>query len=55
MDAVKFLGGATNLGFSLDAFKSSETTRLFPYEGFGHLDKMQNKNTPLCHFLQSAA
>ena len=39
---MNFLGGVTSLGFSLEAYKTSETERFFPYEWFDHPDKMQN-------------
>ena len=42
LDIMDFLGGATSLDSFLKAYKTSEAKRFFPYEWFGHPDKMQN-------------
>ena len=47
LDILNILGGASSLDSILKAYKTSETKRFFPYEWFGHPDKMQN--TELLH------
>ena len=39
LDIMKFLGGATSLDSFLEALKTSETTRFFPYEWFDSPEK----------------
>ena len=41
LDIMTFFGGATSLDSFLKAYKTSETKRFFPYEGFDHPAKMQ--------------
>ena len=43
---MKFIGGATRLDSSLNAYKTSETKEFFPYEWFDHPGKMQNTELP---------
>ena len=42
LDIMKFLGGATSLDSFLKAYKTSDTTRFFPYEWFDCPQKMNN-------------
>ena len=46
LDILNLLGGATNLDSFLEAYKTSETKSLFPYEWFDHPDKLQNSELP---------
>ena len=46
LDLMNFLGGATSLDSVLNAYKTSETKRFFPYECFDHPDKMHNTELP---------
>ena len=46
LELMNFLGGATSLDSFLKAYKTSETKGFFPYEWFGHPDKMQNTELP---------
>ena len=46
LDIKNFLGGATSFDSFLEAYKTSETKRFFPYEWFDHPDKMQNTELP---------
>ena len=46
LEIMNILGGATRLDSILKAFKTSETTRFSPYEGFDYPDKMQNTKLP---------
>ena len=46
LDIMNFLGGATSLHSFLNAYKTSETKGFFPYEKFGHPNKMQNTELP---------
>ena len=41
LDIMNFLGGATSLDTFLNAHRTSETKRFFPYEWFDHPNKMQ--------------
>ena len=42
LDIMNFLGGATSLDSFLEAHKTSESKRFFPYEWLNHPDKIQN-------------
>ena len=46
LDLMNFLGGATSLDSVLNAYKTSETKRFFPYECFDHLTKCRIQNFP---------
>ena len=46
LDILNFLGGETSLDSFLKAYKTSETKKFFPCEGFDHPDKMQNTELP---------
>ena len=41
-DIMNFFGGATSLEPFLEAYETSKTKRLFPYEWSDHLDEKQN-------------
>ena len=53
LDIMNFLGGATNLDSFLNAYKTSETKRFFPYEWFDYPDKMHNAELPLFDVVHS--
>ena len=46
LDISNFLGGATSLDSFLEAYKTSETKRFFPYEWFDHPDKILDTELP---------
>ena len=46
VDSKNFLGGATSLDSFLNAYKTLETKRFFPYEWFDCPQKMNNSELP---------
>ena len=46
LDIMNILGRATSFDSLSKAYKTSETKRLFPFDGFDHPDKMQITKLP---------
>ena len=48
LDKMNFIRGARNLDSILKAYKTSETKTFFPYEWFGHPDKLPKTERAQC-------